>query len=169
MNRTEKADLVAEIKDELGKAASLVLADYRGLTVEEVNGIRKEFRQANCHYRVLKNKLVKRAIAGTPMEVISPLLKGPTVFCLLARGSLCTRKILDKFSSSLEKLELKGAVLEGRALDQKGVKELAKMKSKDELRAELLALFNAPAQGLCGSWLPGPRNLFICSMLGNGH
>lgn len=146
MNRQEKADVVAELKETLGQVASLVVADYRGLTVEEVNGLRSEIRKAACSYRVVKNTLFKRAIEGTEMESLTPLFNGPTAIAYSFQDPVAPAKILDKFAGDLKELEVKGGYLDGQLLDEKGVKSLASMKGKDELRAELLATFMAPAQ-----------------------
>lgn len=146
MNRQEKLDIVAELKGTLGKVASLVVADYRGLTVEQVNGLRSEIRKNACNYRVIKNTLFKRAIAGTAMEGLTPLFSGPTAIAYSFQDPVTPAKIIDKFAGDLKHLEVKGGFLDGQVLDQQGVKSLASMKGKDDLRAELLATFMAPAQ-----------------------
>jgi large subunit ribosomal protein L10 len=145
MNRQEKTDVVQELKETLGKVASLVVADYRGLTVEQVNGLRSEIRKADCTYRVVKNTLFKRAIEGTEMEGLAPLFKGPTAIAYSYEDPVAPAKIIDKFQGDLEHLEVKGAYLEGEVLDKAGVKSLATMPGKDELRAKLLMTFLAPA------------------------
>jgi large subunit ribosomal protein L10 len=146
MQREVKVETVAELKETLGKIASMVVADYRGLTVEEINTLRSEIRKADCSYRVVKNTLVKRAIAGTPMEGISPLFKGPTAIAYSFNDPVAPAKILDKYCSTQSKLNIKGGFVDGQVLKIDGVKILANMKGKDELRAELLMLFIAPAQ-----------------------
>jgi large subunit ribosomal protein L10 len=147
MNRQEKAENVTELKETLGKVVSLIVADYRGLTVEEVNGLRSEIRKGDCTYRVVKNTLVKRAIADTSMAGLAPLFTGPTAVAYSFQDPVGPAKILDKFATDLAHLEVKGGYLDGKVLDANGVKSLASMKGKDELRAELLATFMAPAQG----------------------
>jgi len=158
MNRDQKSDVVQELKETLGKVAALVVADYRGLTVEQVNGLRKEIRHAECTYRVVKNTLVKRAIAGTPMEGLSPLFKGPTAIAYSLADPVAPAKVLDKFAADLKHLEVKGGYLDGKVLDQAAVKSLATMKGKDELRAELLMTLLAPAQSLVRLLAAAPQN-----------
>ncbi len=128
------------------KVASLIVADYRGLTVEQVNGLRSEIRKADCSYRVVKNTLFKRAIAGTDLEGLTPLFSGPTAIAYSFQDPVAPAKVIDKFAGDLKHLDVKGGFLDGELLDEGAVKSLASMKGKDELRAELLATFMAPAE-----------------------
>jgi large subunit ribosomal protein L10 len=143
----EKADRVEELRETLRKASSLVLADFRGVTVEQISGLRKEMRKASCTYRVVKNTLVKRAIAGTALEELSRHFKGPTAIAFSYDDPVAPAKILDKFAEDVKNFQLKAGYLEGEVLNAAGVKSLATMKGKDELRAALLRTFMAPAEG----------------------
>ena len=158
MDRQTKVDTVEELKETLGKVASLVLADYRGLKVSEVKNLRSEIRKAFCTYRVVKNTLVKRAIVGTPMEGLSDLLKGPTAIAYSFEDPVAPAKILEKFAGTLKNLELKGGYLDGETLDTAAVENLAKMKGKDELRADLLRTMKAPSESFVRLLAAGPTN-----------
>lgn len=158
MNRTEKETTVAELKAELDNVASLVIADFRGLTVEEMNGIRREIRKNKCFYRVIKNTMVKRAIAGTPMEGISSMLTGPTAIAYTFDDPANPAKVLDKFAGEIEKFRVKGGYTSGQVLDVEGVKRLSKMKGKNELRAELLMLLQTPPQDFLRLLNAAPTN-----------
>ena len=158
MQREVKEETVTELQQMLGRVASLIVADYRGLKVEEVNGLRREIRKADCQYRVVKNTLVKRAIAGTKMEPMASLFKGPTAIAYSFQDPVAPAKVMDKFVTTLEKLQVKGGYLDGQVLDAKGVKSLATMKGKDELRAEFLATLMAPAQGFVRLLAAAPQN-----------
>jgi len=158
MLKQVKTETVDELKDTLGKVASLIVADYRGLTVEEVNGLRREIRKAGGSYRVVKNTLVKRAIAGTRMEGLAPLFKGPTAIAYSLLDPVGPAKVIDKFATTMDKFQVKGGFLDGQVLDKGGVKSLATMKGKDELRAELLATFMAPAQQFVALMQAAPQN-----------
>ena len=158
MDKQTKIDSVAEITESLAKAQSLIVADYRGLKVSEVNEIRAEIRKNDCFYRVLKNTLVKRAITGTPMEGLSDVLSGPTVIAYSFEDPVQPAKIIDKFEDTFEKLEVKGGYLDGQVLDAAGVKNLARMKGKDELRADFLAQLQAPAQSFVRLMAAAPTN-----------
>lgn len=158
MNKEVKETTVAELQQTLAKAASLVIADFRGLKVEEINGLRREIRKADCTYRVIKNTLFKRAIAGTAMAGLAPLFKGPTAIAFSFNDPVAAAKVVDKFALTQNKLKVKGGFIEGKVLDASGVKDLANMKGKDELRAALLSLFQAPAQGFVRLLAAGPVN-----------
>jgi large subunit ribosomal protein L10 len=158
MNKETKTATVEELKDTLSKVQSLVITDFRGLTVAQTLGIRSEIRKNACHYRVVKNTLVKLAVAGTQMEGIAPLFKGPTAIAYSFEDPVAPAKVVEKFDEQLEKLELKGGYLDGEVLDAAGVRNLAKMKGKDELRAEFLAQLQAPAQSMVRLLAAAPTN-----------
>ncbi len=145
MDRTNKAQQVAELKDKLGKSAAVVLADYRGLDVPTVTALRDDFRKQQCEYKVYKNTLVKLAIAGTKMEGMAPYLEGPTAVIFSWESPSIAAKIAKTFSKTNEKFKIKGGFLEGSVLDLKGVESAAEMPGKDEMRASLLATLMAPA------------------------
>lgn len=146
MNRDQKTSTVDELKETLAKVQSVIVADYRGLKVSDTLGLRSEIRKADCQFRVVKNTLVKLAIKGTAMEGLSPLLKGPTAIAFSFEDPVAPAKVVDEFGEKLKDLKVKGGYIDGEVIDAAGVKQLAKMKGKDELRAELLAQFMAPAQ-----------------------
>jgi large subunit ribosomal protein L10 len=146
MERSQKSAVVTDLKGRLARAQAVLLANYQGLTVEEVDGIRREFRRAGCEYRVVKNKLIEKAVAGTPMESIKPLLKGTTVLALGYEDASAPAKVLVKYAQSLPELVIKGGFADGRLLDEKGVKIVATLPGRDELRGQLLALLSTPAR-----------------------
>lgn len=158
MNREEKASNVAELKEMLGHAASVVVAGFSGLTVEEANGLRSEFKKAGCQYHVVKNTLFRLAVAGTAMEGMGPIFKGTSAIAFSTNDPSAPAKVLDKFAATNAHLHVKGGYLEGKVLDDKGVRSLANMKGKDDLRAELLATFMAPAQNFVALLIAAPQN-----------
>lgn len=147
MERSVKEEQVAELKEKFGKSAAVVLADYRGLDVPTVTSLREDFRKQQCEYKVYKNTLVKRAIAGTSMEGMSPYLEGPTAVIFSWDSPSAAAKVAKTFAKTHEKFKIKGGFLEG-VLDQKGVENAAEMPGKDELRASFLATLQAPATQL---------------------
>lgn len=158
MDRATKEQQVGELKEKLARTASIVLADYRGLDVPTVTGLRDEFRKVQCEYKVYKNTLVKLAIKDTPMEGMSSLLEGPTAIIFSWESPSANAKIAAKVAKEQEKFVLKGGYFEGSVLDQKGVEGLAAMPGKDELRAKLLATFMAPATDLVRTINAGAQN-----------
>ena len=158
MDRVTKEQQVNELKEKLAKTSSLVLADYRGIDVPTVTGLRNEFRKAQCEYKVYKNTLVKLAVKGTKMEGISKHLEGPTAIIFSWESPAAPAKVATKFAKESEKFVVKGGYFEGQVLDVKGVESLASMPGKDELRAKLLATFMAPATDLVRTLSAGAQN-----------
>ena len=158
MDRVTKESQVGELKDKLAKTASVILADYRGLDVPTVTGVRDEFRKVQCEYRVYKNTLVKLAIKGTPMEGMGKHLEGPTAIIFSWESPSAPAKIATKIAKDQEKFTVKGGYFEGTVLDVKGVESLASMPGKDELRAKLLATFMAPATDFVRTINAGAQN-----------
>ena len=158
MNRDEKAQQIAELKEKLQKSAAIVLADYRGLTVPAVTALREEFRKQQCEYKIYKNTLVKLAIKGTPMEKMGKYLEGPTALIYSWDSPSAAAKIAREYAKGNEKFKVKGGYLEGNVLDEKGVSASADMPGKDELRATLLATLVAPATNLVRTLNAGAQN-----------
>jgi len=158
MDRVTKEQQVDELKQKLAKTASIVLADYRGIDVPSVTGMRNEFRKVQCEYKVYKNTLVKLAIKGTKMEGLGAQLEGPTAIIFSWESPSAPAKVATKLAKEQEKFKLKGGYFEGTVLDVKGVEGLATMPGKDELRAKLLATFMAPATDLVRTLGAGAQN-----------
>ena len=158
MDRTQKAQQIAELKEKLGKSAALVLADYRGLTVPAVTNLREDFRKQQCEYKVYKNTLVKLAISGTPMEKMGKYLEGPTAIIFSWDSPSAAAKVAREFAKANDKFKIKGGYLEGNVLDDKGVSASADLPGKDEMRAALLATLAAPAPQLVRTLNAGAQN-----------
>ncbi|MDZ4695473.1 MAG: 50S ribosomal protein L10 [Deltaproteobacteria bacterium] len=146
MERTQKAENIESLKGSLARAQSLVLTDFRGLTVDKDTELRARLRKAGCEYRVVKNSLLSIAIKGTPMEVIDELLVGPTGIAFHFEEPATPAKVVTDFLKDAEKLTVKGGYVDGKKLDEKGVSALSKLPGKNELRATLLATFMAAPQ-----------------------
>jgi large subunit ribosomal protein L10 len=150
MDRQTKHATVADLKEKLGRVQSLVLADYRGLTVESVNALRRQFEKAACEYRVVKNTLLSLAVKGSKMELLTKLLEGPTAIAYSFEDPGAPAKVATQFTRvpGGDKFKVKGGYVDGQLLDTNGVQELATMPGRDELRAKLLATFTAAATDL---------------------
>jgi large subunit ribosomal protein L10 len=146
MLKEVKEENIASLKAELVKAASLIVADFRGISVKNDTSLRREFRVNGCHYQVVKNTLLGIAIKGTPMAVIDPLLAGPTAIAYSFEDPAAPAKIASKIAKQEEKFVIKGGYVDGRALDAKGVEALSSLPGKDELRATFLATLLAVPQ-----------------------
>jgi len=146
MLKEVKEENIASLKAELAKAASLIVADFRGISVKNDTALRREFRASGCRYQVVKNTLLGKAIEGTSMAVIDPILAGPTAIAYSFEDPAAPAKVASKIAKQEEKFVIKGGYVEGRALDKKGVEALSTLPGKDELRATFLATLLAVPQ-----------------------
>ncbi len=147
MDRAEKKEAVVALHDVFSKSSVVVVAQYSGLTVAQMQRLRKQMKQAGASVQVAKNRLAQIALKGTDVASIGPLLKGPT---LLAYSSdpVAAPKAAMAFSKDHEKFVVLGGAMGKTALNPDGVKALATMPSLDELRARLVGLLMAPATKL---------------------
>lgn len=148
MRRAEKAENISAMERDLSRATVAILAEYRGLTVVQLNRLRRAVRQADGRCRVAKNTLAKRAATSTRYEKLSPMLRGPVALILGFRDPVAIAKLAVKLAENFPKLEIKGAVLEGEVLPAAKVEALAALPSREVLLAQLLGLLQAPASQL---------------------
>jgi len=148
MNRAEKMETVAELTDKFARAPIAVVTEYRGLNVAQLTDLRRKLRAVDGEYLVSKNTLAKIAVKESRTGVIAEMMSGPVAIAFGYSDAVSVAKVVRDFAKENEKLEVKGGVLEGEALGAKQVEQLASMPSRDELRAQLLALLNTPATNL---------------------
>jgi large subunit ribosomal protein L10 len=158
MERADKDQALGEIKEAFANVTSVILADYRGITVPVVTAMRAEFRKAGCHYRVLKNSLVKIAVKGSQMEPMTSLLAGPTAVIWTNDAPQTPAKVALKWAKDEPKFVIKGGYFAGTLLDRKGVEALSTMPGKPELQASLLMTFLAAPQDFVRTIIAGPQN-----------
>jgi len=139
-----KKAIVEEIADKFSKSSSAILFDYRGLTVEEVTELRKQFREAGVDYKVYKNTLVKRALEKAGVEGLADLMDGPNAIAFGFEDPITPAKIGSEFAKTHKALELKAGVVEGEFFDEEKVKELAAIPSREVLIGKLLGSLKAP-------------------------
>ena len=143
-----KKPIVEEIKANLEGAATAVVVDYRGLTVEQDTQLRKNLREAGVVYKVYKNTLMKRAFEGTDFAQLDDLLDGPSAIAISKEDATAPIRVLNNVAKEAEALEFKGAVVEGTFYDVDGVKALASIPSRDELISKLLGSLQSPITNL---------------------
>src|SRR5690349_14323605 len=158
MERAAKEQMLGEIKEAFANVASVVVADYRGITVPVVTKMRDEFRAAGCQYRVLKNSLVKIAVKGSKMEPLSQLMVGTTAVIWSTEIPQTPAQIALKWAKDEPKFKIMGGYYEGQLLDVPGVDALAKMPGKNEIRASMLMTFLAAPQSFVAQLVAGPQN-----------
>lgn len=143
----DKVAAVAEIKDKLSRAQSVVLADYRGLNVAQATELRKQLREAGIEYKVVKNTLTIIAARECGLDGLASLLTGPTAIAFGYDDPVAPAKILSEFAKANKDLELKGGVLDGQVMNVEDVKALADLPSREELLAQVLRGMQAPIAG----------------------
>ena len=139
-----KQPVVQEISENIKDAQSIVLVDYRGLTVEQDTRLRKELREAGITYKVYKNTMMNFAFKGTDYEALTPYLKGPSAIAISNSDATAPARILCKFAKEASKLEVKGGMVEGIAYDAAGIMDIAKIPSREELISKLLGSLQSP-------------------------
>jgi large subunit ribosomal protein L10 len=158
MQRAQKEQVVASVSEEFANVVSIVLADFRGVDVETVTAIRRDFQANGCQYRVIKNTLVKIAVKGGPMEPMSALLKGPTAVIWSNESPSMPAKIALKHAKDHAAFTVKGGFFEGQLLDPAGVASLSKMPGRQELQASLLMTFMAAPTDFVRLMAAAPTN-----------
>ncbi len=139
-----KQPIVAEISENIKGAQSVVLVDYRGLTVEQDTRLRKELREAGVVYKVYKNTMMNFAFKGTDFEALSEYLEGPSAVAISTTDATAPARIICKFAKEAKALEVKGGVVEGTAYDAKGIAAIAEIPSREELLSKLLGSIQSP-------------------------
>ena len=139
-----KQPIVEAIAEEIKDAQSVVLVDYRGLTVAQDTELRKQLREAGVVYKVYKNTMMKRAFEGTEFEGLENCLEGPSAIAVSKDDATAPARILCKFAKDAPALELKGGVVEGTVYDVAGLAELSKIPSREELLSKLLGSIQSP-------------------------
>ena len=143
LNLAEKKEVVAELSERLKQAQAVVLAEYRGITVEDITGLRKEARASGVYLRVLKNTLARRAVQGTPFEKLADQMVGPLAYGI-SDDPVAAAKVLQAYAKKNEKLVIKGGAMPNVMMTAKEVGQLATMPSREELLAKLLGTMQAP-------------------------
>lgn len=144
-SHAEKAEAIGAVQEKFKSAKMALVTEYRGLTVGQMTRLRREIHQASGEYQVIKNTLARRALRDTAYHSLDSLLEGPNGWVFGYEDPVTLSKALIKFVDENEKLRIKGGVIEGQFMDQAQVKLLARMPSRLELQAKLLALMQAPA------------------------
>ena len=143
LNRSEKEAVITEVTSLAAKAQTLVMAEYRGITVAAMTQLRSNARSAGVSLSVLKNTLARRAVAGSAFEAGSDQMTGPLIYGFSA-DAVAAAKVVADFAKTNDKLVIRGGVYAGKALDVNGVKQLAAIPTKEVLLAQLLGLMQSP-------------------------
>jgi large subunit ribosomal protein L10 len=143
LNRSEKEAVISEVTGLATKAQTLVIAEYRGITVADMTKLRTIARSNGVSLSVLKNTLARRAVAGSSFEVVSDQMTGPLIYGF-SEDAVAAAKVVADFAKTNDKLVIRAGAFAGKALDVNGVKQLASIPSKEVLLAQLLGLMQSP-------------------------
>ena len=143
LNRSEKQAVIDEVTGLAAKAQTLVIAEYRGITVADMTKLRSQAREKGVSLSVLKNTLARRAVAGSAFEVVSDQMTGPLIYGF-STDAVAAAKVVAEFAKTNDKLVIRGGAYGGKALDVNGVKKLASIPSKEVLLAQLCGLLMSP-------------------------
>lgn len=139
-----KQAAVAAISAKISDSVAGVIVDYSGTSVADDTVLRKELREAGIEYTVIKNTLLKRAIAGTELESLSDVLEGTTAIAISKEDHTAAARILSKFAGAHDNFKIKGGYLDGKAISVETIDDLAKLPTRDVLLATVLGAFQAP-------------------------
>lgn len=156
----QKKQVVADIKDRLNRAQSVVVAEYRGLSVAEQTELRAKLRAVGVEMKVFKNTLVKRATDEYGVTDLDKYLEGPTAWAFSIADPVAAPKVMMEYAKTHKKLVVKGGILEKKVIDAEGVEALASLPSREVLLAQVLAGIQGPLSGMVNV-LQGPIRKFV--------
>ena len=143
-----KQPIVDEIKGILEGAQAVVAVEYLGINVDQDTRLRKELRENDVTYKVFKNTLIRRAVAGTEFEGLIPDLEGPTALAVSKTDATAPARIVAKYAKDIKPLELKGGVVEGTIYDADGIKQISAIPSREVLLGRLFGSMQSPITNL---------------------
>ena len=149
LNLDDKKAVVAEVSAQVANAQTIAVAEYRGIAVGDLTTLRAKARESGVFLRVLKNTLVRRAIAGTPFEGLAGDLTGPLIYGI-STDPVAAAKVLNDFAKGNDKIVLRAGSFAGNTLDKAGIQALASIPYRDELLARLVGVMQAPVSGMAG-------------------
>ena len=146
LNLDGKKAVVAEVSAQVATAQTIVVAEYNGIEVAQLTKLRAQARKSGVYLRVLKNTLVRRAVAGSPFEGLAGQMTGPLIYGI-SQDPVAAAKVLSDFAKANDKMVLRACSYAGKVLDKSGVQALAAIPSREELLAKLLGVMKAPVSG----------------------
>ena len=147
MSKEKKQVYISEMSSQLDKAEAVIVAHYQGLTVKQLDDLRKKMREHGIQFKITKNRITKLALEKTSRKDLSNLFTGPTAVAF-GEDAIMSARILSKFAKDNENLKLIGGIMDNELLDQAGVQNVASLPTLDEARAKIVGILRTPAQKL---------------------
>ena len=167
MPTQEKVETVEEFKERLEGVKTVLVTEYRGLTVQQLSDLRKQLRGVSAQYKVIKNRLAKLAMTDPGLSQLGPHLKGPTGMVISKEDPVVVAKALHMFARTNQALAIKAGFVEGQVLPASELKALSELPSKDTVRAQIIGAIQGPLAQLVGLLEAAPRELaFVLSERG---
>lgn len=161
MLKSQKADVIEELEGEIRAATALIVTDYRGLSVSAISELRNGLRPLDATFRVSKNTLARIAAERAGTDGLADMLSGPTAIAFCTGDPAAVAKKLSDVARETRILRLKGALVEGQALDEAGVRRLATLPPREALQAQVVGVVAAPLQGLVSLLSAAPREFVV--------
>ncbi|MGH7267353.1 MAG: 50S ribosomal protein L10 [Candidatus Rokuibacteriota bacterium] len=154
-----KAESIEELRTRLSGARAAVLTEYRGLTVQQISELRKQLKSAAAEYRVVKNRLARIAVEGSPLEALRTHLIGPTGLVIVRRDPVAAARALSTFARTTPALTLKVGIIDGQVLEPKDLRAVADLPSREALRSQIVGALQGPMAQLVGLLMAPQREL----------
>ena len=169
MPTREKIETVEDLKQRLDGVRTVLLTEYRGLTVQQIGELRKQLRAVSAQYKVVKNRLTKIAISASELDVLAPQLRGPVALVFSKDDPVAVAKAVSTFARTNQALTIKAGYVEGRLMPPDGVRALADLPSKEGLRSQLVGAISGPLTQLVSLLQAPQRELaYILAERGKG-
>ena len=169
MPTQEKIATVEDLRRRLEGVKTVLLTEYRGLTVQQISELRKQLRAVSAQYKVVKNRLARIAISSSALDALGPQLKGPVGLVVSKDDPVAVAKAVSTFARANQALTIKGGYIEGRLIQPDGLKALAELPSRDALRSQIVGTINGPLAQLVGLLLAPQRELaYVLAERGKG-
>ena len=159
--REQKDNEIAALRSEFTESGNAFVVSFQGLTVEKDQQLRRQLREAQLGYRVVKNTLAQRAVENTPLGGLTDHFVGPTAIAYSAQDPVGLAKVLTKFAKENAQFKFRAGLVEGRVISVRDIEALATLPSKEELISKIMFLINAPAQRLATALAGTARNLAV--------
>jgi large subunit ribosomal protein L10 len=155
----EKVETVEEFKSRLDGAKTVLVTEYRGLTVRQLSDLRKQLRGVSASYKIIKNRLAKLAMTDSDLSKLGPHLKGPTGMVISKEDPVAVAKALHTFARTNQALAIKAGFVEGQVLPAAQLKALSELPTKEAIRAQIIGAIQGPLAQLVGLLQAAPREL----------